>query len=155
MSRTPAMAVAASDGQGRGVVVWHLGMGGLIDAGLRELVDVGLDDCPLGVHVWEGALVWTHFPSTPNGPAEDDFELVGEWRTPTLSELSAAAEGVNPLRYAQCQQCECECEEVAQKDGLCEQHYFQANPGERVNRPGLTLDLTPPRPRSRSDHGSP
>ena len=39
-----------------------------------------------GIWVWEGRIVYTTTPSTPNGPEEHDVDYEGTWREPTEDE---------------------------------------------------------------------
>jgi len=133
VSRTPALAVVACDGQGHGCIVWNLGMQEVLEeAGLHDLSDMGLDDALRGVGVWEGLLVWTHCPPVYDGPAEDDFELVGEHREPTSEEWEAIRAGKNPFEHRRCQYAHYDgegeeeqivtCDDVAVDGGLCGGH---------------------------------
>ena len=54
-----SLVVVASTGHGAGVVLWYAGSICFeFDAvGSAHLDDYGLDDCPIGIHVWEGCKV--------------------------------------------------------------------------------------------------
>ena len=78
-------AVVASDGKGAGAVLWSIGVHvnfAIAELGFMDLGDLGLDDCPLGIHIWEG-----HSETRHSDDGEDDWlELVGKFRQPTLDE---------------------------------------------------------------------
>lgn len=81
----PSKAVVASDGKGSGAVLWTIGahVNYIVqeELGYMDLGDLGLDSCPLGVHIWEGHSEIRHHDS-----GEDDWlELVGKFRLPTLT----------------------------------------------------------------------
>lgn len=83
----PSKAVVANYG-GDGVVVWYTG--GHLDYEINEagmgvwLADLGLDDAPDGISVWEGRYIGTQH-DTIDG-TEYDTECVGEFRDPTPEE---------------------------------------------------------------------
>ncbi len=83
----PSLAVVASDGQGEGAVLWtvgaHLNLE-MEEIGLYRLDELGLDNAPLGISVWEGKGVWSRGPW--EHPQDGDMELVGEFRDPTKLE---------------------------------------------------------------------
>ena len=142
MDSHKAYAVVACDRNGHGAVLWHLGLTGAIEEpGLHELGDIGLDDANQGISIWNGHLVWTCSPSTPNRPEEWDFELEGPYRDPTDEEWEAIRRGNNLFEPLRCQHAEesgyttdtpCgpesetiweQCESVAEHEGLCEKHH--------------------------------
>ena len=94
--REPSRAlIAASNGDG--VILWFDGPD--IDSVIREtgtarLDDVGLDDAPDGISVWEGrGHAWeTHTPDAH----EYDFELLGAFRAPSDDEWAALRKGECP-----------------------------------------------------------
>jgi hypothetical protein len=141
MRKYPALAVVACDGVGHGVVIWHLGLQHEIeDGGLYELSDLGLDDAPQGISVWDGHIIWTRSSSTPDSPAEDDCELVGEFRDPTPEEWACIQCDHSPFESRRCQHAEevggiyfheggqveepwtIQCDNVAVQNGLCVVH---------------------------------
>jgi len=96
---TPSKAVVASDGKGCGAVLWTVGPHVayvLNEVGLNELGDLGLDNCPKGIWIWEGTSKVYHSPD-----GEDDWmELLGEFRKPTFEEGELILENKCPMvRY--------------------------------------------------------
>ena len=95
----PSRAVIASDGEGNGVVLWWVGghlWAEIDEACLRGLDELGLDDAPHGLSVWEGHYVM------PPGAAEDDSpEAKGTFRALTDPEAEAVLERRNPWDAAQ------------------------------------------------------
>lgn len=65
---------------------------GGIDAG-----DVFGSDEGGSIQVWEGTIVVSVTPSSPNGPEEYDADYVGSFRDPTSEELNAVLRGENPF----------------------------------------------------------
>jgi hypothetical protein len=65
---------------------------GMIDAG-----DVFGSDEGGSLLVWEGRIVVSVTPSSPNGPEEYDAEYVGTFRNPTNEELAAVLRYENPF----------------------------------------------------------
>jgi hypothetical protein len=84
----PSKAVIANGNHG-GCVLFYAGpvLEGMNDAGLMHLADLGLDDAPHGISVWEGDLRTTH-TNTPDAN-EYDAILVGKFRAPTGAEWEA------------------------------------------------------------------
>lgn len=78
-----SLAVIASDGKGNGCVLHYVGAHlhqWMSDVG-RSLADLGLDDAPCGISIWEGK---THAWRSYDG--EYDAELDGAFREPTPEE---------------------------------------------------------------------
>ena len=156
MASYPALAVVASDGEGRGAVLWHVGIREIDDYGYGDLGDLGFDDAGQGISIFDGHMVWTKSPSTPDHPEEDDFELIGEYRDPTDAEWNDLRAGKNPFENRRCMHAEegavtdisldgeetdsfiVRCDDVAVHDGLCEKHWRESNPPDE---PTLDLDL--------------
>lgn len=93
--REPEIAVVAAN-RGDGCVLWHAGGG--LDYMLAEvsarLSEIGLDDAPDGVSIWEGHLLsWESH--TPSG-TEYDGELQGTFREPTPEEWVGIMRGDGP-----------------------------------------------------------
>ena len=65
----------------------------LIDGVGRCLGDLGLDEAPEGLHVWEGDGVW--HPGSWECPEDGDMELVGEFRDLTPEECIKLSKGEN------------------------------------------------------------
>lgn len=95
----PSVALVACDGHGHGCLIWwaggHLSLE-VEEAGLTDLADLGLDDCPVGVWVWEG--IYVYWPSvTCEGIDEGcDAESKGAFRAPTDEEWAAIRENRSP-----------------------------------------------------------
>lgn len=87
-----SLAVVACDGHGNGCILHHVG--GHIAFDLSEvgrgLGDIGLDNAPEGISVWEGRHV---------GSGED-VTLEGDFRDPTDAEAAAIAAGECPWNEA-------------------------------------------------------
>lgn len=91
----PSLAVVACDGGGNGCVLWTAGPAmrfEIIESGLRDLSDLGLDDAPEGISVWAGRIY--------SDPRDDDSELRGEFRSPTIDEWAAIMRGECPWNDA-------------------------------------------------------
>lgn len=70
-----------------------------IDAG--DVWEAERDGAPeYGIEIWEGRIVYTTTPSTPNGPEEFDVDYEGTWRRPTPEEWAAIHVGLNPFAMA-------------------------------------------------------
>jgi hypothetical protein len=90
-------AVIAANDKGFGCVVWYVGPGltnEIEEVGLHELGDLGLDDAPEGISVWEGVFVWQ--PGPYEHPDDGDLVPSGTFRKPTDEEWIAIREGRNP-----------------------------------------------------------
>ncbi len=92
-------AVIASR-NGDGAVLWWVG--GHLDfeiceSGLSSLDDLGLDNAPDGVHVWEGVYHYTESYGEYGGPGDGcEAEPDGEFRKPTEEEWVAIREARCP-----------------------------------------------------------
>jgi hypothetical protein len=92
----PSLAVIACRG-GAGVVLYSAGphVESMIDGGgSRLLDDLGLDDAPDGISVWEGGIKSVHI-NTPDA-YEYDAWLEGTFREPTGEEWQAICRGECP-----------------------------------------------------------
>lgn len=93
----PSRAVVVCDGKGTGAVLWHVG-GDLfleIDAAGTALDDLGLDDAPIGISVWEGRFTYEERASSSGEPVEDAV-AEGTFRPPTGEEWKAIHEARPP-----------------------------------------------------------
>lgn len=90
----PSLAVCASDGN-NGWVPWHCGphVEMQIDGLSAQLQDLGLDDAPKGISIWEGTLAGGE--RTYEGDYYDVY-LKGTFRAPTDDEWAAIREGRCP-----------------------------------------------------------
>ncbi len=88
-------AVVACTGNGHGAVLWTAGphVQQMIDDCSAALDELGLDDAPEGISVWEGKL-----EGGRSGYYGDDYdcELRGAFRDPTEEEWSAIRRGECP-----------------------------------------------------------
>ena len=66
--------------------------------GSRRLDDLGLDNAPDGISIWEGAFAWT--PGPWDCPADGQLDPDGKFRAPTDEEWVAIREGRSPWRSA-------------------------------------------------------
>src|SRR3990167_6744841 len=91
----PSRALIASDGSGNGCILFYCGahLEEEIRAVGQQLSDLGLDDCPDGVWVWEGVYAGITYPSSPNGPEEYDTEIRGNFREPKSFEWLNLVQG--------------------------------------------------------------
>lgn len=91
-----SLAVCASDGDD-GCVLWTVGphvQFDITEGGLgNKLSDLGLDDAPIGISVWEGKTAGG--ARTWEGDYDDTY-LVGTFRAPTDEEWAAIREGRCP-----------------------------------------------------------
>lgn len=90
-------AVVVNHDQCVGIVLWytdHSRISMEIDAMSRRLDDLGLDDAPEGISIWEGDYVWC--PGSYECPQDGYSEPVGKFRTPTEDEWKAIREGRSP-----------------------------------------------------------
>lgn len=92
-------AVIAGDDRGHSIVLWHHGeqIDSEVAALGRHTYDLGLDDAPAGVTVWEGRYVW--HPGSYECPNDGDSEAVGKFRAPTDDEWAAIRAGRNPWEH--------------------------------------------------------
>ena len=82
--------VIACDGNGHGVVLWGVGTGlrqEIDEYCFHALGDLGLDDAPAGVSVWEGTYVWQS--GGFEHPEDGDMQPVGAFRAPTDDEWTS------------------------------------------------------------------
>lgn len=79
--------------QGTGIVIYvsDSTFSEALDSVSWKLDDVGLDDAPDGISVWEGVMqtIWVT-------KEESDFVLKGTFRQPTIEEWNHLASGNNP-----------------------------------------------------------
>lgn len=67
------------------------------EAGVSNLCDLGLDDAPEGISIWEGGIKTVHFHSPDCN--EYDSSLIGSFRAPTPAEWES-------IMKAECPWCE-------------------------------------------------
>jgi hypothetical protein len=94
----PSRAVVASDGKGRGAVIWWVGLAFWIEIqeyGVKDLDDLGLDDAPAGLSIWEGQL-HSRQCGNPLDGIDYETELVGTFREPTKEEWEEIQDGSAP-----------------------------------------------------------
>lgn len=91
-----SFAVVACNGSGVGVVLWTGGphVAFEISQGSAKLDDLGLDDAPAGISVWEGKYLW--HPGSYEYPQDGATEPNGRFRSPTLEEWEAIKAGECP-----------------------------------------------------------
>lgn len=89
----PSLAVVASDGDGRGCVLWTAGphVQSFLDEIGRGLDDIGLDDAPDGISVWEGKIKTYHYYE-----GDYDADLTGKFREPSDEEWQSIQRGECP-----------------------------------------------------------
>lgn len=90
-------AVVACDGRGNGCVLHH--RGGCLDSAIdewgRSLSDLGLDDAPRGLSMWEGKM------GLVDGDArEPDGALLGTFRPLSSAETLLLVGGLDPTMHA-------------------------------------------------------
>lgn len=91
-----SLAVVASNGS-HGAVIWYVGFSismEVEEAGLDTLCDLGLDDAPVGISIWEGTYVWS--PGPFEHPNDGDMWPSGSFRDPTDDEWQAIRKGECP-----------------------------------------------------------
>ena len=90
--------IACKDGEG--VLLWWVGYDFAIehDAGLRQLGDLGLDDAPDGISIWEGQYQWS--PGGFEHPEDGDRWPSGTFRAPTDDEWIAIRKDECPWEEA-------------------------------------------------------
>lgn len=90
----PSRAVIASDGDGNGVILWHMGALSHEVEQIRSesLGDYGFDDCPQGIHVWEGIHEEKTKPADFTGSNETLMVPKGDYRSPSDEEWQALRE---------------------------------------------------------------
>lgn len=89
----PSRCIVACDGNGNGVVLWFDGVAlswEIEEVGCVSLEDLGLDDAPLGVSVWNGSYDYLVGPDEGPRLSESTF------RPPTEEEWNAIRGGVSP-----------------------------------------------------------
>lgn len=89
-------AVIACDGHD-GCVLWCIGAHirfEIEECGLRALGDLGLDDAPHGISIWEGKYLWS--PGGWENPQDGEMNPSGSFRAPTAEEWIAIREGRCP-----------------------------------------------------------
>lgn len=94
----PSKAVVANwDSSRNGIVLWF-SVDSLIASEIEQLSrgldDLGLDDAPNGISIWEGTYVW--FPGGYECPQDGTSEARGTFRAPTDEEWTAIREGRSP-----------------------------------------------------------
>ncbi|KKN31774.1 hypothetical protein LCGC14_0820580 [marine sediment metagenome] len=95
----PSRAVVACDGNGHGAVLWTVGphvAHEMNEAGMVELSDLGLDDAPLGVSIWEGVYVTPPAPALQESAGDEGTQPAGKFRPPTDHEWDAIKAGRCP-----------------------------------------------------------
>ena len=87
----PSRAVVACDGDGNGCLLFFVGahIESLRDEVGSRLDDLGLDDAPLGLSIWEGVMRGGERYSTPDGTDYADTYLEGKFRELTAEEWKA------------------------------------------------------------------
>lgn len=93
----PSRAVVANHDRRVGIVLWytdHSRISMEIDAISGRLDDLGLDDAPNGISIWEGDYVWR--PGGYECPQDGYSDPVGKFRSPTDAEWQAIREGRSP-----------------------------------------------------------
>jgi len=93
-----SLAVIASNGQGNGCILWHVG-GHIVNETESvgfNLADLGLDDAPFGLSIWEGKFI--NYDHSMVDGHEYEAEPSGIFRNPTFEEWAAIIAGVNPWR---------------------------------------------------------
>lgn len=94
----PSRGVVACNGQGLGCVIWWTPDSVLeheIGEVSAELEELGLDDAPIGISIWEGTYVWQ--PGPWDCPEDGYTEPRGAFRAPTAEEWVAITTGRNPF----------------------------------------------------------
>lgn len=93
----PSKGVIACDGDGHGCVLWAFGAHlrfEVEEAGFHALGDLGLDDAPQGVSIWEGMYMWE--PGGWENPQDGETFPQGTFRNPTDDEWLAIRAGRCP-----------------------------------------------------------
>ena len=90
-------AVVANRDDGKGVVLWCAGKGieEEVSATSPRLDDLGLDDAPEGISIWEGCIV-TRKCGNPLYGVDYETELVGKFRDPSDAEWAEIHQGRSP-----------------------------------------------------------
>lgn len=98
-SEPESRGVVACDGKGNGCVLWYAGASlanEIEEGGLVHLGDLGLDDAPNGISVWEGRYFWTRGPY--EYPDDGDSYPSGKFRDPTEEEWQKIRAGRCPWK---------------------------------------------------------
>jgi len=92
----PESRAVVANGCSQGVALWWWGqhIDCEVDAFGDGLTDLGLDDAPHGVSVWEGHYVYTTVQYIEH--VEHESAPVGNFRAPTDTEWDAIRRGVSP-----------------------------------------------------------
>lgn len=93
----PSKGVIACTDSGRGVVLWAVGAHlryEIEELGFYHLGDLGLDDAPVGISVWEGKYIWQ--PGSGEHPQDGEVYPGGTFRAPTDAEWEAIRAGRCP-----------------------------------------------------------
>jgi len=95
--KRPSRAVVACRG-GIGQVLWHVGahMAFEITEGGLDWIDLGLDDAPDGISIWEGVYRFIPEYTEWGQPEGGSTTPEGKFRAPTDAEWEAIREGRNP-----------------------------------------------------------
>ena len=95
----PVSRAVIANGRSNGCVVWWTGAhlhNEIHEAGLSDLGDLGLDDAPHGISVWEGYYHYTNSLG-PEGVNEGGEAIPqGVFRAPTAEEWAAIHENRTP-----------------------------------------------------------
>ena len=92
-ARKPSRIVIVSNGRS-GVALWWVGAGAwseIEEGGLSDAGDLGLDDAPGGITIWEG-----DYHATQGFCGDFDVEPTGKFREPTAEEWEAIGAGRCP-----------------------------------------------------------
>ncbi len=92
----PSKAVCVNNGDD-GIVLHYIGTNiseEIANAGSARLDELGLDNAPAGITVWEGKAHWT--PGPWEHPQDGDVELRGTFRDPTDEEWLSIRNGDSP-----------------------------------------------------------
>lgn len=92
MARPPTCRAVVASRHGYGTILWsvgHFSFDEFLSNTGRDLGDLGLDDAPDGIHVWEGRM--------ESGWGDDgDLDLEGTFRSPTDDEWNAIRQNRSP-----------------------------------------------------------
>lgn len=90
----PGRFLVACDGEGNGCILAFVGHIELMfECGSKKLEDLGLDNAPEGLSIWEGSVVDTTYESIDG--TDYDCELQGDFRKLTEDEWEAFRKGEN------------------------------------------------------------
>jgi hypothetical protein len=97
-------AAASAEGTtSRGCVLYAVGAHlrfEIEEGGLHELGELGIDDAPAGISVWEGTFIWQ--PGGWECPQDGDMFPKGVFRPPTAEEWQSIREGRCPWQETPC-----------------------------------------------------